>query len=625
MSDPVTYLPPEQHAIREKCFHPSGTFVEFAKEDVEQSIPARFDKIVRMYPHRLAAKTTDDTLTYYELDRRANLLAREIVARRGFRNEPVAIFFELGAPLIIAILGILKAGKIFVVIDPTFPEERINYLLEDSQVSLVIASKRSVLPAQFSLRAGIQLINIDELPSDSTSEPVGLSPSPLALAVLVYTSGSTGRPKGIMQNHGNILHTILRDTSAVHISPFDRVALLRSSSTSGAVMDLFDGLLNGSADYPYSLLKAGFARLRHWLIEQQITILNSVSSIFRHFVGTLGEECFPHLRLNYIGGEPVFKKDADLYRQYFTANCILVVRMGCGEAGKVCQYMIDSKTFFSGNEVPVGYPHEDLKTLLFGDTGEEVGSGGGEIAVESRCGDLGRIMADGSLFHLGRKDSQVKIGGFQVEVVEIEQVLLQHDGVREALVACRADQSGEPCLVAYWVPRKFPGPTVSELRRWLRKELPNYMIPRAFVVLETMPVTPSGKLDRRALPVPDYARPELDTLYVAPRNPLEQTLAIIWADILEIERVGIYDTFFDLGGDSLKAMQVISRAMTTFRVELPIKFLLNSPTVAEMADVIGTNDGRTIGQEELARLLSEIELLSEKEAQRWAVMEKVKG
>ena len=659
MSDSLKHgfkLPPEQQAIRDKCFHPSGMFVEFPIEDVETSIPARFEKIVRLYPQRTAIKTDNDALTYDQLNSAANRLAMEIVARQSLGNEPVAIFLELGAPLIVAILGILKAGKVFVVIDPTFPEERINYLLEDSQASLVVTSKTNILPAKWRLREGTQRIDLDELQRDLTSEYPRPSPSPRALAVLVYTSGSTGRPKGVMQSHRNILHTILRDTSAVHISPYDRLALLRSSSTSGAVADLFDGLLNGAAVYPYSLLKDGFARLGHWLIEEQITIFNSVSSTFRHFVSTLGGECFPHLRLIYIGGEPVFKKDVELYRKHFTENCILVVRLGCGEAGKICQYMIDSKISFPGNEVPVGYAHDDLKILLLDDAGEEVGFGDvGQIAVKScflspgywrmpemtkarflenpnggderiyLSGDLGRMTAAGGLFHLGRKDSQVKIRGFQVEVVEIEQVLLQHDGVREAVVVCQADHSGEPRLLAYWAPHKFPGPTVSELRRWLRKELPNYMIPRAFVMLEEMPVTPTGKLDRRALPVPDNSRSELETLYAAPRNQIEEALATIWADILELDQVGIHDTFFDLGGHSLKAMQVISRVMTTFKVELPIKFLLNSPTVAEMADVIVTNRGRTIGQEELAHLMGELESMSEEEAQQLLAEETVKG
>ena len=640
-------LPPEQQAIRDKCFHRSGTFVEFPKEGVEGSIPERFEKIVRRHPERLAVKMDDHALTYGKLNQSANRLARTILARQGVGNEPVAIFVEDGVLVIIAILGILKAGKIFVVIDPSFPAGRINYLLEDSQARLLVTDAGGLLPAKAYLREGTCLINIDELENSFTSEDLQLRLSPDNLAALVYTSGSTGRPKGVMQNHRNILHTLLRDSDAVHISSHDRLALLRSFSTSGSIADLFDGLLNGACVYPYSIAKDGFARLYAWLIEEGITIFNSVSSTFRHFVSALDEECFPYLRLIYIGGEPVFKKDVELYRKYFTENCILVVRMGCGEAGKVCQYMIDAKASFLGNEVPVGYAHEDLKILLLDDAGEEVGLGDvGEIAVRSRflspgywrmpeltkarflekpdggderiylSGDLGRMTADGSLLHLGRKDSQVKIRGFQVEVVEIEQVLLRHDGVSEALVVCQPDHFGEPRLVAYWVPHKLSSPTASQLRRWLQKELPNYMIPREFVMLQSLPVTPTGKVDRRALPDPGRSRPELEAPYTAPKTDIEARLGEIWAEVLSLDKVGVHDNFFELGGHSLAAMRVISQVIRAFRLNLSLKALFESPTVALMAELIERDQERVANTQDIENLLTELETMAEKDAQQ---------
>jgi amino acid adenylation domain-containing protein len=637
-------LPPEQQTIRDKCFHPSGTFVEFPIEDVEKSIPERFEKIVEQYPDRVAVKIGDRALTYVELNQAANRLARAILGRQGVGNEPVAIFLEHGAPVIIAILGILKAGKIFVVVEPSFPEERIKYLLEDSQARLLVGGTDGFVLTEGCLREGTHLINIDELESNFTSEDLKLRLSPDSLAALVYTSGSTGRPKGVMQNHRNILHTILRDTDAVHISPHDRLALLRCPSTSGAIADLFDGLLNGAAVYPYRIAKDGFVRLGAWLMQEEITIFNSVSSSFRHFVSALSGESFAHLRLIYIGGEPVYTNDVAIYKNHFADDCILVVRMGCGEAGKVCQYMIDKRTELLNNDMPVGYPHEDLEILILDEVGERMKLGAiGEIAIKSRflspgywrmpemtksrflldqnggderiylSGDVGRLTPDGCLFHMGRSDSQVKIRGYQVEVVEIERVLLQHNGIKEAIVTSQEDHAGEMRLVAYWVPNKCPGPTVSELRRFLRKELPDYMIPSVFVMLETMPKTPTGKLDRRALRVPDDSRPELDNSYVAPRNLVEEELANIWADVLGIKRVGICDTFADLGGHSLRAMQVISRIIAKFKVELPINFLLNSPTVAEMAVVISNHQGKKLGENELERVLTELESLSDEE------------
>jgi amino acid adenylation domain-containing protein len=586
-----------------------------------------------MYPNRPAVNVSGCALTYDELNRTANRLARAIIDRQGEGNEPVAIFLEHGGPVIPAMLGILKAGKIFVVIDPSFPEERIKYLLADSQARLLIAGNATLPFAKANLQEGTCLVNIDELESGSAGENLGLSLSPDSLAALIYTSGSTGQPKGVMQTHRNILHTILRDTRAAHFSPGDRLALLRSPSTSGSIADLFDGLLNGAAVYPYSLARDGFARLAAWLIHEEITVFDSVSSSFRHFVSALAGESFPHLRLLCIGGEPVYANDVEIYKKHFADECILVVRLGCGEAGKVSQYMIDKRTEIQNNDVPAGYAHEDLQILILDEDGEPVKAGAiGEIAVRSRflspgywrmremtesrflsdpnggdertylSGDLGWLTDDGCLFHGGRKDSQIKIRGFQVEIAEIERVLLRHDGVKEAIVIGQAHPAGERRLVAYCVPHKWPGITVSELRRWLRKTLPEYMIPSAFVMLAAMPTTPAGKLDRHGLPAPDDSRPALDNLYVAPRNPIEEKLAKTWAEVLGLSQVGIHDTFFDLGGHSLAATQIISRIVMEFKLELPIEFLLDSPTVAEMAAVIAKREGTLSNESRLSAI-----------------------
>jgi len=309
--------------------------------------------------------------------------------------------------------------------------------------------------------------------------------------------------------------------------------------------------------------------------------------------------------------------------------------------------MIDKNSTIQGANVPVGYAHEDLKILLLDENGNKVRPGeAGEIAVRSRflspgywrmpeltkarllpdpssrdekiylSGDLGRMTPEGCLFHLGRKDLQVKIRGYRVEVAEVERVLVQHPGVKEAVVACQEDRFAQPRLVAYWIPNEWPGPTVSELRRCLRKAVPNYMIPSAFMILEAMPLLPTGKLDRGALPSPDDSRPNLDHLCVAPATQIEKELVRIWGEVLGIKQVGIHDAFSDLGGDSLQATQVISRILMAFQVELPISFLLTSPTIAEMASVIMTHQGKKLGDKELTRILSELESLSDKDAQR---------
>jgi len=611
-------------------------------EDVEQSIPARFEKIVRMYPERTAIKTTDDSLTYDQLNCAANPLARAIVAAEHVGNEPVAILVEHGAPLIVAIIGILKAGKMFVVIDPAFPELRIKQLLEDSQARSLVTNARSYGLARSFLRKGVDLINIDELSGGPTTEEFKHDVSPESLAALIYTSGSMGRPKGVLQNHRNILHTVLRDTSVVHISPDDRLALLRSSSTSGAIVDLLDGLLNGAAVYPYDILKEGFDRLIDWLYREEITIFNSVSSTFRHFLHTLVCEGFPRLRLLYIGGETISPRDVALYQKNFSAECILVVRMGCGEAGKVCQYMIDTNTTIRGLHVPVGFSHEDLQLFLLDDAGQEVRSGAvGEIAVKSRylspgywhmpdltnskflpdanggdcrtylTGDLGLRGPDGCLFHMGRKDVEVKVRGYPVEVVEIEHALRLHDGIEDAAVLSHRDRSGEHGLFVYWVPKKWPGPTVSELRQFIQARLPAYMVPTVFVPLESIPKTSTGKIDRNALPAPRNSRPPLDRDYTPARTRVEKKLKEIWSEVLSRDEIGVHDNFFDLGGHSLNATQVVSRLCKLFKETVPLRIMFEYPTIAELAAAIDPLKEQVL----LDRTPSELEPMTEEQAQ----------
>jgi acyl carrier protein len=226
-------------------------------------------------------------------------------------------------------------------------------------------------------------------------------------------------------------------------------------------------------------------------------------------------------------------------------------------------------------------------------------------------GDLGLMHPDGCLIHLGRKDFQVKVRGHRIELAEIETALLALDTVKEAFVLAADERPEEPRLVAYCVPSRQPAPTVSSLRRALAATLPDYMIPAAFVIIETMPLTATGKVDRQALPAPDRLRPILDTPYVSPRTPIEETLADLWANTLMLDQVGIHDNFLDLGGHSLLATQIISKVIQTFQVALPMKSLFESPTVAEMALIITQHQALQADPEDIERLLARLERASD--------------
>lgn len=618
-----------QRVLPSRQVTPSNPFIVFPEEAIEQSIPERFEQQAAKYPDRLAVKTRAQTLTYAELNAAANRIAHAIVQHRGDGQEPVVLLLAKEALTMATILGVLKAGKFYVPLDPSLPPARMSFILEDTQAGMIITNNRYRALAASLTQRGVQLLNIDELDSPLATENIGLSISPDALTWILYTSGSTGQPKGVVQTHRNVLHFVMNYTNYFHICPDDRLALLLSHSVNGGAHDIFAALLNGASLHPFDLKEEGLISLARWLVEEEITIYCSVPTIFRHFIDTLiGGEQFPKLRLIRLIGEPVYRRDVEMYKKHFSANCLLVNRLGSTETGSLLLYLINKEIQFPGTHVPVGYPVAGNQILLLDEFGKEVSDNDiGEITVKSRylspgywhrpdltqvaflpapeggeekiyrTGDLGKKLPDGRFVCLGRKDFQVKIRGHRIELAEIELTLLTLDTIKEAVVMAREDRPGDPCLVAYLVPKTLPPPSVTTLRHFLTERLPDYMIPSAFVFLESLPLAPNGKVNRRALPAPAKARPNLETSLVAPRQAVEETLGKIWAEVLGLDQVGIHDAFLDLGGDSLQAMRIISRIIQTFGVKLPVRVFLETPTVATMALIIVQDQAQRAPQE----------------------------
>lgn len=640
--DDDTGLRWQQRAIRAKCVHPTGTFIEFSREEIEQSVVARFEQQVRKYPEQVAVKTRGQQLTYVELNQAANRIAHALLAQRGERQEPIALLFPKGVPLTVAILGILKAGKIYMLLDPTLPPARLSYILEDADASLIVTNHEYLALAK-TLAQQRQWFNIDELDVSLRAENPHLSLAPDAFAYILYTSGSTGLPKGIVENHRNLLHYIMTETNDLHICAEDRLTFLASQGR-----DIFRAVLNGATVYPVDIKQEGFAGLARWLIQEEITIYNSVASAFRHFVSALtGDEQFPHLRLIKLMGETVYRKDVELYQRHFSANCIFVNWYGPNETGLLSHYLVERDTQITSSMVPVGYAVADKEVLVLGEDDKEVDfEQSGEITVRSRylspgywrrpdltraaflpassggterlyrTGDLGIMRPDGCLMHLGRNDLQVKIRGYRVEIAEIEMALLDIDAVKEAVVVPLEDVPDHKRLVAYIVPTTPPAPTVSALRGALAAKLPDYMIPSAFVLLDTLPLIGIGKVDRRALPAPGRARPDLANPYVPPRNPIEAGVCKVWAEVLDLEQVGIYDSFLELGGHSLLATRIVSRIRDMFHIEVPLRTLLLASTVAAMAVIMVQRQAEAFDPAELARVLAEVEGLPDEQSAR---------
>ena len=642
LTNRLAYSPIQRH-----CVGPTNAFVEFKKEDVEGSITGRFEEQVARYPGQLAVKTRNHEMTYDELNKVSNQIARAILAQREQERTPIALLLEHDAQVIAAILAVMKIGQMYVPLDASYPQTRLQYMLQDSQANLIVTNRQNLSLARQLAQNACQLLNIDALDSSLPNDNLEFSVSPGTPFYIIYTSGSTGQPKGIVHNHRNMLHIVMNYTNYFHICAEDRLTLLHSCSFASSLPDICKALLNGATLFSFDVKAEGLANVADWLIQEEITVLNWGPTSFRCFVNFLSvEKQFPRLRLLNLGGETVLRKDVELYKKHFAPECIFANRLGATETGFFRLHLIDKETPITGSLVPVGYAVDDMEVRLVNEDGQEVEVNQvGEIVVKSRylspgywrrpdltraaflpdpeggseqtyhTGDLGRMLPDGCLMHLGRKDFQVKVRGHRIELAEIEMALLDLDVIKQAIVVAQEDEQGEQQLVAYLVATPEAMLTLPELRRLLTEKLPDYMMPTSFVFLDALPMTPNGKLDRQALSELEKKRYEMDNSFIAPRTPLEKSLAEIWAEVMGRSRVSIHDHFLDLGGHSLLATQIISRVIDTFSVEVSSQSFLNAFTVADMAIVLTQSLAEKADRENLDRTLTELETLSDHEAQ----------
>jgi amino acid adenylation domain-containing protein len=640
-------LPPQQQAIRDKCFHPSGTFAEFPMADVESSIPARFEKIVQRYPEHTAIKINDRVATYAELNGIANRLARVIVARGDSGATTVALLFDKGVEQIAAMIGVLKAGRAFVLLDSSLPKPRLELILEDCLPDLTVTDQQNILLAKDLTPDGKPVIELESFDANLPLDNFYREISSDALAFIVHTSGSTGRPKGIIYNHNTLLHHVMLRTNADGFCPQDRIPHF-SSGTSNAITNTFFTLLNGAALLPFDVKKEGTRRLSTWLSQEKITVCLIAAPLFRNLCeGLTATDGFPDLRLLRLRSETVCKSDVELYKRHFSDYAVLANGLSSSETLMLTEYYMDCHSDFTNDDVPVGYAAQDKEISLLDEQGDPVGCNEtGEIVVRSKylspgywrnpeltaamfkndpdhsdkriyyTGDLGVMLPDGCLVHKGRKDFRVKIRGYGVEIGEVERALRDHSEIQDAVVVAQETESGGARLVAYLTSPFQPRPGIRQIRTMLETKLPDYMIPSSFVLLDALPLTPNGKVDRRALPDPDNARPNLDRAYKPPATTTEAQLTSIWSEVLSVDPVGVHDNFFDLGGHSLAASRVVSRVIQTFAVELPVKALFDAPTVAEMAAIVEQNQAKRASDENLAQMLREVEAITEDEARK---------
>lgn len=595
---------------------PAEPALAFPDEDVETVIPERFETIVRRFSDRVAVKTAERSVSYAELNAQANRIARALPDATGNKSAAVALALANGIPLLAAMLGVLKAGKHFVLVDPADPIDRIRSIIQDSQAESIIVDHNDSMIDDIA-SAGYRVIRYadigDKLDSDNLSRAV----APGSLAMIVYTSGSTGAPKGVVWNHVGLLHRKMTRARESEVSERDRIALL-SSHAGNTINDILLALLSGATLLPFDVRAQGAVRLGSWLATERLTICAIAAPLFRKMCESFkGTEKFSNLRILRLRSDTVQTDDVSLFKKYFPSHCALITGLASSEAGQLTTYRVDCVAELTGNEMPVGCPVADKEVLLLDDDGREVDFGNvGEIVVRSRymalgywrrpeltqakfkvdpqnpatriyfTGDLGMMRPDGCLIHKGRKDFRVKIRGYGVELGEVERAMQSHPAVSQAIAVGRPDGAGEHHLVVYYTTRETRRPTVGEFREFIGAKLPGYMTPSAFVRVDAIPLTANGKIDRRALPDPGSCRPELDTPYLAPRNEVEKTVARIFSECTGIDGVGIDDNFFDLGGDSLLLARLVSRLSLLFQREFSVAELFENASIAGIARLL---------------------------------------
>jgi amino acid adenylation domain-containing protein len=570
-------------------------------------------------PNALAVTYETQQLTYAELDSKANQLAHHLRRHAVGPDQLVGICVERGPEMVVALLAVLKAGGAYVPVDPAYPIQRMHFMLEDSSPRVLLTQghlKERLPPTAAHVIALDQ--DWDHIAAESTSEPAAVGLAGHHLAYVIYTSGSTGQPKGVMVRHSGLTNFLRSMQIEPGMTSNDRLLALTTLSFDIAALEIYLPLICGGTLVMVSQETAtDGTRLAKIIEEQSITVLQATPAGWRLLLdaGWTGRAGLKAL----CGGEALSTAlstrlsacVAELWNMYGPTETTIwssVRRISAGETTEEsserlgpairnsriyvlderCQLVpfgVQGEIYIAGDGVARGYLNRpDLTEQRF-----KADPFSDDPSVRMyRTGDLARWRTDGTIEYLGRNDHQVKIRGFRIELGEIESQLSRDSLVKDAAVVARKDQFGDSQVIAYVVANEGKSVEPQEIRSRLADALPPYMIPAVFVVLDQLPLTPNGKIDRNALPAPRLS--DFNHRYVAPRTPIEMALATLWGEVLKVDSVGIHDNFFERGGHSLLAMQLLVKVREQFGVELPLPRLIQTPTIAAMSETIEKTD-----------------------------------
>lgn len=578
-----------------------------------------FEEQAERVPEHIAIMVEEKAVSYAELDKYANCIAQTLRSRGVNSGQRVGLCVERGAGMLAAVLGILKAGAAYVPLDPDFPQERLRFMAEDAQLTLLVST--ASLAGSFSLPRERQLL-LDADANTIASAPNTRIPidsyaaKPEDPAYIIYTSGSTGKPKGVIVPHRAIVNFLTSMASEPGFSADDVLVAVTTLSFDIAVLELQLPLMLGATVVIATRDDAIDGQALKALLEQhRATVMQATPVTWRLLLeaGWTSRTSFKAL----VGGESMPKDLADqliasgveLWNMYgptettVWSTCARITNTSNGitigmPIANTTVLILDAQK----NLCPIGVPGElciggDGVTLGYWNRPELTSDrfipdpfSAASVATLYRTGDSARWRNDGMLDHLGRLDFQVKLHGFRIELGEIEATLDRHPTVRQGIVVINEDATGDKRLVAYLVPNEGLIPSVSVLRDHLREKLPEYMVPSAFVMLEKFPLTPNGKIDRRSLPSPNNLRNELETVYLASQTETEHIITTLWQEVLNLERIGVNDNFFDLGGTSLKGANLMVKLNSAFKAKLPLRVIFEARTVSNLALLIDKSE-----------------------------------
>ncbi len=567
-------------------------------------------------------ETKHGSLTFNQNYHNGKVISKVIPNHVDAQRFGIGLYLKDPLKIIPAMLGSLMAGHYFIPLDTSYPPSTLNQISEIGDIRFIISDRQNIREAGDIFSNIKEILNIDELDFGKAVDDFDILYSPDDIMQILFTSGSTGEPKGAVEDFRYLIRTISTKLATNTYTEDDKVLQLSTFSYSAPHLTTFYAMFSGSTLYYHDLLEDGFLSLPEVIDKEEINVYTSTVTVFRNFLRTLDKgRTFPGVRWFHFGGEKKLLADIRAGREHFPNATILDLGFASTETWSVSKAVFPVDHPFEEDAIPSGFPYDDIKLMIWDEDGNEVPDGEeGEIVVYGeafargylnnpeltrkqfisdplnplgqyfKTGDQGKILPDGQLLHLGRIDNMVKIKGVRIELSTLENHILQYPGVVQVASRAVEDQRGDKKLASYFIAEEGIRIPVSDLRHYLAERLPKHQLPHYLVEMNEFPLTASGKVALAKLPVPRTTRPDLPNACVAPSDELEESLHQIWEEQLGVKGVGVTDDFFDVGGDSLLGVLLVSAIEETLGYKFPVSVLIEAPTIRGQAALIRSGE-----------------------------------